>query len=112
MFFKIEACFVTLICFCCVVHGYSDCGKFNLILKCDIFVDITHCLKTASENNLCAFSGSEVGSIENIQIPGCDNEERCVFKRGTNATINIDFKISEYNLIFIYKVIFLSFLHS
>lgn len=36
--------------------------------------------------------GSEVGTLTSIEITGCESsEERCIIKRGDNATIKIDF---------------------
>lgn len=39
--------------------------------------------------------GSEVGSLSAMEIPGCNEDERCILKRGTNATVEIDFVISK-----------------
>lgn len=41
------------------------------------------------------FIGSEAGTLASLEIPGCNEDERCILKRGTNATVEIDFAISE-----------------
>lgn len=41
-------------------------------------------------------TGSEVGSFTKISVSNCnENQARCILKRGTNATVAIEFTISK-----------------
>lgn len=43
------------------------------------------------------YVGSQTGTLNLLEIPGCKEDERCILRRGTNATVEIDFAISEYD---------------
>lgn len=41
--------------------------------------------------------GSETGKFSAVKLPSCDESANaCVLKRNTNATIEVDFNLSEY----------------
>lgn len=75
-----------LLVLCAFVQGYTDCGRLMTIVL--NWMELTECMLD--------LLGSEVGTLSSLEIPGCNEDERCILKRGTNATVEIDFAISEY----------------
>jgi hypothetical protein len=71
-----------------------------LIIQCAEIIDCGESLVKISQRAIkqkfshCA--GSELGENVKVTVSDCDTKQpRCLLKRGTNATITIDFKLSE-----------------
>lgn len=58
------------------------------------------------------FAGSKIGKYTNVTVTNCDNSGGdCILKRGSDATISINFTIGEFPLLLFLLFFFFIFPH-
>jgi hypothetical protein len=70
-------------------------SSLTAVMFCEMIDLMSFCgiIKSFSSSRLI---GSEVGTFSKVSVSDCDETKaRCILKRGTNATVTIEFKISK-----------------